>query len=114
MHSDYVIEQQLALGQGHDSLVQDIAIDALAKTVAIRLLSCPDRTTQRRVRLELLFQQVEAVTVDADMIELYAQAGAGAVDHWHLATEGGASHIHMARGHVSVAARQAPELIRLR
>lgn len=114
MQANYVIEQQLALDHGHDSLVQDIAIDTLAKTVAIRLLSCPDRRTQRRVALELLFQQVEAVTVDADMIELRAEAGAGAVEHWHLAEAAGASHIHMAKGHVSVAARQPPELIRVR
>jgi hypothetical protein len=48
------------------------------------------------------------------MIALLVDAGAGAVDHWHLADAAGASHIHMAKGHVSVAARQAPELIRLR
>jgi hypothetical protein len=87
--------------------------DTLAKTVAIRLLSHPDSRTRRRVPLELLFQQVEAVTVDADIITLRVEEGAGTVDHWHLA-DAGASHIHMAKGHVSVAARIAPELIRLR
>jgi|GEM_PF-2350935 len=114
MFADQANNQRLVLADGHDSLVQDIAIDTLAKTVAIRLLSCPDGHTRRRVPLELLFQEVEAVTVDADMIALLVDAGAGAVDHWHLADAAGASHIHMAKGHVSVAARQAPELIRLR
>lgn len=98
---------------GPDALVQDISIDSFAKTVAIRLLSRPDAQTHRRVPLELLFQDVEAVTVDADMIELYTNAEAGAIDHWHLAPSAGSSYIHMARGHVSVAARTAPELTRL-
>ena len=114
MHSEYVTERQMAQDHGHDSLVQDIAIDTLAKTVAIRLLSHPDSRTRRRVPLELLFQQVEAVTVDADIITLRVEEGVGTVDHWHLADAAGASHIHMAKGHVSVAARIAPELIRLR
>jgi len=97
---------------GPDARVEDIAIDALAKTVAIRLLGCPDARS-RRVPLELLFQDVEAVTVDADMVEIRRDAEAALIEHCHLAAEAGASHIHMARGHVSVAARTAPELIRL-
>ncbi|HIQ18817.1 MAG TPA: hypothetical protein EYH41_12665 [Novosphingobium capsulatum] len=99
---------------GSSVLVQDISIDTLGKIVSIQLLAGPDARTGRRIPLELLFRDVEAVTVDADIIELRCNAEAGVIAYWHLAPGAGTSHIHLAHGHVSIAARCAPVLTRLR
>jgi hypothetical protein len=93
MHSEYVIERQMA--QDQRARLRWFRTSRLTRSRR-RLPSACSRipiAAHAAVPLELLFQQVEAVTVDADIITLRVEEGAGTVDHWHLTDAAGASHI---------------------
>ena len=90
---------------GHDALIESIAINLLKKSVVIRLLAYPDEHSKDRKPIELTFLDVETVTTSADLESIADNAFAGTVNHWHLAERPGTSFIYLVEGYITVTAR---------
>jgi hypothetical protein len=95
---------------GHDALIESIAINALENSVSVRLLAYPNEKSKERTPIEVTFLDVETITSNANLDSLSGNASAGNVNHWHLAVGPGTSFFYLVEGYIAVTARKALKL----
>lgn len=94
----------------HDSLIEEVVIDILKRTVSVRGLSYAGPKATARSPFTILFVDVDAVTTAADLVELTANTFAGHVNHAKLSDGPGTSHLYLVEGYISVTAQSRPRL----
>ena len=95
----------------HDSLIEEVKIDILKRTVSVRGSSYAGPGAAARSPFTILFVDVDAVTTTADMVELTANTFAGHVNHAKLANGPGTSYLYLVEGYMSVTSQSAPRFV---
>ena len=96
---------------GHDSQVESVITDPIAKTVTISLRSYETYQSPERIPVKILFSNVTSVSTIMDMKVLAINRGAGNVVQWHIAKKAGTSFITLTGGYLAITARDTPTLI---
>ena len=95
---------------GHDALIEGIAVDARKKSVSVRLLAFPNENSRDRKPIEFIFMDVSSITTSANLDQIEVNSFAGTVNHWHLAEGPGCSYFYLIEGYIAVTSRSALKL----
>lgn len=86
----------------HDADIESVEIDIIKRILRIRVNRYVDASQRDRVQSVVEFRNVKSYPEIADLMALASNAWSGKIEDWDPSSGVGVSHLHFARGKLSI------------